>query len=246
MIHQSEQQRNTIQGSFDSTLTDSNLQNLSIDIAEFAIDSVLNDGLFKEIPIINTVINLSKIGANIRDRLFLKKIISFMSQLKDIPSEKRKKMIDDINNSQKYRVKVGEKLLYIIDSCEDYEISELIGSVFKYYLEENITYDEFLKTSSVLKNMNKSNFNWFIKERKNHFFDLSDVGDLMHTGLFELYYDNVNVDIEKETDHKVLLEGGNEYKASTDGGVGVLLSRAGEIILEIFCSTYKKPKTIKI
>ncbi len=246
MTHQSEQQNN-IQDSFNSTLIDPNLQNLSINLAEVGIDSILNDGLLKEIPIVSTISNLLKIGANIHDRLFLEKVLSFLSQLKDVSADKRKKVIEDIDNSKKFRIKVGKKLLYIIDTCEDYEMTELVSIVFKAYIEEKITYNEFLKTASVLQNINKIDFDWFTKNREKHYFDLNEVGDLMHTGLFELYYEQISVNVENETDRKVLEEAnGSKYRSDVDGGVSVNLTRAGEILLEVFCPTYKNPKTIKI
>ena len=153
-------------------------------------------------------------------------------------------MIDEIDDSKKYRIKVGEKLLYVIDSCEDYEISELVSITFGYYLNGNITYEEFLKVSSVLKDMNKTDFNWFVKDRESHYFDLNNVGDLISSGLFELYYDQLDVQVRDQDDYKVLRDNPDrKYKTEIDGGgVSVHLSRAGEIILEIFCSTYKKPK----
>lgn len=239
-------EKDDIQNSFNITLTDSSLENLGMDISELAIDSVLKDGLLKDIPIVGTIINLSKFGANIHDRLFLKKLLSFLNKLESIPSDKRKELIENIENSKKYRMKVGEKLLYIIDSCEDYEISELVGFLFKAFTEEKITYDDFLKAASVLKKLNMSDFKWFIKERKSYYFDLNDVGDLISSGLFELHYEQVSVQIEDETDRKTLMEGGKKYKSDVDGGVSVYLSRAGEVILEIFCPSYIKPKTMKI
>jgi len=242
-------EKDNIQNSFNTTLTDSNLENLGIDMSELAIDSVLQGGLLKDIPIVGTIINLSKFGANVHDRLFLKKLLSFLNKLESISPNKRREFIEDIERSKKYRMKVGEKLLYIIDACEDYEISELVGLLFKAFTEEQITYDDFLKGASVLKKLNMVDFKWFVKERKSHYFDLNDVGDLISSGLFELYYEQIQVSIEKEDDYKKIREYPNtpEYKAGDiDGGVSVHLSRAGEIILETFCPSYKKPKTMKL
>lgn len=242
-------EHDNIQNSFEVTLTDSNLQNLGTDIAELALDSVLNEGLLKEIPVVGTIVNLSKIGTNIHDRLFIKKILSFLSALKDVSLNERKKMIESIDNSKKYRVRVGEKLLYIIDSSEDYEISELVGLLFKAYLEGKITYDDFIKTASVLNRLNKSDFDWFVKERKNFNFYLDEVGDLVSSGLFELYYEPVEVSVADQDDYKALSAGSfaNRYKTRVDGGgVGASPSRAGEVILEVFCPSYKKKEVIKI
>jgi hypothetical protein len=244
MLSNNIMQKDTIESSFETTLKDSNLQSVAINISEIGIDAVLNDGLLKVLPVVGTISSFLKFGANIKDRLFLKKILSFLGPLRDIKAEQRKRMIDAIDDSKKYRIKVGEKLLYIIDSCEDYEISELISIAFRYYLNGNITYEEFLKVSSTLKDMNKTDFNWFIKDRESHYFDLNNVGDLISSGLFELYYDQLDVQVRDQDDYKVLRDNPDrKYKTEVDGGgVSVQLSRAGEIILEIFCSTYKKPK----
>jgi hypothetical protein len=229
-------EQDNIQNSFNITLIDSNLENLGIDISELAIDNVLKDGLLKDIPIVSTIINLSRLGANVHDRLFLKKLLSFLNKIESIPSGKRKEVIKNIESSKKYRMKVGEKLLYIIDTCEDYEVSELVGFLFKAFIEEKITYDDFLKSSSVLKKLNIGDFKWFIKKGKNCYFNFDNVGDLISSGLFELYYEQVSVQVEDEADRKTLMEGGEKYRSDINGGVNVCLSRIGKIILEMFPS----------
>lgn len=241
--------QDNIQNSFNTTLIDSNLSDLGIDISELAIDSVLNDGLLKDIPIVGTIVSLTRFSANIHDRLFLKKILSFLNELKNISPEKRKKLIEDIDNSKEYRVRVGEKLLYIIDSCEDYEVSELVGVLFKAFTEELISYEDFLNGSSAIRKINAKDFRWFIKERKHHYFELSEVGDMINSGLFELYYEQPDIQVSDQDDYKVLRENpyASKYKAEVDGGgLSVHLSRAGEVVLEVFCPSYKKPKAAKI
>lgn len=246
MTHQSEQQN--IQASFDSTLKDSDLQNLGIDMAEVAIDSVLSAGLLKDVPIVGTLVSLSKVGANVHDKLFLKKIMSFLNGLKDISVEDRNKIIREIDESKKYRIKVGEKLLYIIDKCDDYEISELVSLVFKYFIKGNITYNEFLKVATILNNITVADFKWFIKDgRRCH--NIGDAGDLISTGLFELNYDDINVDIVEKYDpipEKFRTSKEKKYETEVDGGVSMNLSRSGKILLEIFSPEYNKSKITKI
>jgi hypothetical protein len=239
--------QNNIQISFDSTLKDTNLSNLAINFTELTIDSLLNNGLIKDLPIVGTLVNLSKIGANIQDKLFLKKILSFLNGLKDVPVEDRKKMIKDIDDSKKYRIKVGEKLLYIIDKSSDYEMSELLGVIFKYYIEGNITYDEFLKVSSVLNNLTINDFKWFVEKGQSYHFDLDAISDLIGSGLFDLHYEQIDVRVEDEDDHKILMERyASKYKTNIDGGgIDANVSRSGEIILEVFCLTYKNSGTIR-
>ena len=237
--------QNNIQDSFDITLKDTNLENIAVDVSEVGIDLLFDGGILRDVPIVGTLVSLTKFGANVRDRLFLKKILTFLSQLKDIPVEQRKKMVNDIDDSKKFRVKVGEKLLYIIDTSNDYEASELIGTLFKAYLEEKITYANFLKASSVIEKIPIEDFNWFIRDGDRRYTDLDDIGDLISSGLFELHYEQINVQVDEETDHK-LLRDGKKYATDVDGGVSVHLSEAGKTILEVFSKDYKKPKVIKI
>jgi len=220
--------------SFEETLKDTNLKNIVGDYSEVLIDSLIDDELLKEIPIVRTIINSFKFGINIKDRLFLRKIVSFLLPLTDVSEKNRKEIIESIDDSRKYRIRVGEKLLYIIDSCDDYEVAELISIVFRQYLEKNISYEEFLQVSSILKDMNMIDFETFIKSEGNISNDINDVGHLIHTGLYNIYYEPIYVNVADEDDRKTLIEGGNKYKSDVDGGIYVNISHTGEIILKIF------------
>lgn len=87
-----------ISNSFEQTLKDSNLLNVSIGIAETLSDSMLDDGLLKDIPVIGTIVGLGKTSIKITDLLFLKKVISFLSELEDVSIKDRKEMIDKIDS----------------------------------------------------------------------------------------------------------------------------------------------------
>lgn len=240
------QTKNNIQASFDSTLKDSNLEGVAVDFTELTIDSLLNDGGLKDLPIVSILVGLSKFGINIHDKLFLKKILAFLSGVKDISPKERNKMIKDIDESKEYRVKVGEKLLYIIDSCNDFENSEKVARVFRAFVEKRIDYEDFLRTANVLEKITSDDFKWFLNNAVNHM-SVEDAGWLLGSGLFDLYYNPVDVSVREEDDYKTLLEGGNKYRTNVEGGdMNVTISRTGEIIMELFNSEYKKPRIIKI
>jgi len=73
---------------------------------------------------------VGKASIGIKEIMFLKKIIYFISELKNISITKRYEMIDKIDTSGEFKTRVGEKLLYIIDKCEDHEKSQLIAILF--------------------------------------------------------------------------------------------------------------------
>lgn len=61
--------------STDQILKKSDLRKITIDIAESLTDSLLNDGLLKEIPLIGTIIGLPQTTISFKDRLLINKLI---------------------------------------------------------------------------------------------------------------------------------------------------------------------------
>lgn len=153
---------NQLSNSLEKTLKDSDLQNVTTGLAEVVIDSLMQDGIAKDIPIIGTIVGVGRAALGIRERLFLKKIIFFISELHDIPANKRHAMVDHINKSDQYRTKVGEKLLYIIDKCEDHEKSQVIARLFKAFIQEKLSYNEFLRSASIVDRTMLEDLKWFI------------------------------------------------------------------------------------
>ena len=75
---------------FGDSLTDKSVDCLS-SLAEVGLDSIMEDGLFKDVPILSTVVSLYKIGDNIKDRYNIKKLIAFLNEINnEIPNEKER------------------------------------------------------------------------------------------------------------------------------------------------------------
>ncbi len=66
---------NNLSKSLEHTLKNSDLQNVTIGLAEVFKDSLMEDGIAKDIPIIGTVIGLGRASIGIKEIFFLKKII---------------------------------------------------------------------------------------------------------------------------------------------------------------------------
>ncbi len=205
--------------SFNETLKDSDLQSLGGNLSELVIDSVLEDGIMKDIPIISTIIGLSNIGIKISDRILLNKIISFLFELKDIPKSKREEMITKIDNSKKYKIKVGEKILLIIDKCNDYENSQYVAKLFSSYIAAKINYNDFLRGANIIQSVEINDFKDFLNLDESKFrysfnnenLNYDDVKYLMHVGLFESNTEEISVreqDDWKNTNQPYIVEGG--------------------------------------
>ena len=144
---------------FSSKLISSEKSEINLD----SLDQILNSELFKDIPIVGKIVGLFKTANNISNFLFLKKILAFLRGIEDISQEERAKLINEINNSKKHRIKVGEQLLYIIDKSSDHEVVEYIAFLFAAYIRGEIDYSSFLKGSSILNNISIDDFKAFEK-----------------------------------------------------------------------------------
>jgi hypothetical protein len=193
-----------ISRSLEVSMIDKSLKELTTDVVELSIDSLFEESVLRNLPIIKTFYNLYSFGVSIQDKLFLKKVLSFLNQISDIPAKKREDFIQKVKDDKKYRIKIGEKLLYILDSCNDHESSERVGFLFRFFLEEKITRSEFEKISFIISAMSNNDFSRVISvcrkliicSEKDHCFDLiylDQVSDLLYVGIFDIFYTEPSV-----------------------------------------------------
>lgn len=163
-----------------NSIVSSNASQVYIDIGEALLDTKINDEIIKNIPILSTIYNLSKAFISISDKLFLKKVMSFLYELKSIDKDKIENFKLKMDSDDKFQNKVGEQLIFIIDKCEDDEKSVIVGKIFKAYLNEEITYEDFLMLSKSIELLGI----WDINEFKtNKYWDFSWSGNLIAAGL---------------------------------------------------------------
>lgn len=219
-----------LSNSLEQTLKDSDLQNVTIDLAESFSDALLNDGLLKDIPIIGTIVGLTKAAISINDRLLIKKLIYFISELNKIDQEKREKLISEIDKSETQKIKVGEKLLYIIDKSEDHHTAQYIAILFKAFLNEEISYSEFLRCSTIVQKLLIQDLEEFIETRVNDIEttitqkqrSISDFqNSLITSGICAT--DTERLTVREQDDYKMnekfIVEGGELYIYFTDIGL---------------------------
>lgn len=106
---------------------------ITVDYGEIVLDTFLDEGVLKEVPLIGTAIRLAQVSKAVRDRLFLRKVHDFISQLENIPEEKRmvfaKKMED-----REVAKKVGEATLFAIEKANAFDKAIMIGKVFRAFI----------------------------------------------------------------------------------------------------------------
>ena len=146
-----DEKRSSLSVSMQESLRD-DAADILCNISEIGLDSILDDGIIKDIPMISTAVRLFNIGKSIKERHYVKKLAIFIDALnkgmaKDEQREYYKqKVIDDT----KKRNKELEYILILIDRYLLEDKTVFLAKIYLAYLDETIKWEEFVTFSSVI------------------------------------------------------------------------------------------------
>ncbi len=124
---------------------------ISKDLGETVIDSLLKDGLFKDIPIIGTGISVGKLVKSVSDSILLYKIIHFIDEL----GLKNQEEVDEFKNKyfkDKNYKNIGSKILLILERSDSLTKIKWLAKSLRLFIERKISNREFLRISSIINN----------------------------------------------------------------------------------------------
>lgn len=153
-------EKKDLEDSLVSSIASPNLKEIAIDIGELTLDSFLEDGIVKDIPIIGAIAKFYSLGITIRDRIFEIKILKFLKGLEDIPIEKREAFVKKISGSKKFERKVGQHLLVVLERIDDLDKPALLSKIFAAFVNEEISYDFFRRLSFVVDKLFLPDLEW--------------------------------------------------------------------------------------
>ncbi|SFB28107.1 hypothetical protein SAMN05660845_2378 [Flavobacterium swingsii] len=138
--------------SLTETIKSSELTKVSGELIEVGIDSILKNGLLKDIPVISVLSGIWKTGVAIRDYRFSNKLLLFLHESSKLPLEKRLQLIEDLEDND-FQKEAGEKLIAIIDNIESSSKAILIGKLLNLFGQEIITKNEFWRVSFIIEKL---------------------------------------------------------------------------------------------
>ena len=139
---------------FEKSLFNSSKDVIS-DYLEIGIDSLMNEGILKEIPIVNTIVGVLKIGKNVHDRNLLKQNITFINEFNNnkISHDKLKQYKITIENNPKRCEEELGRILLLLNNFIDKEKSIMLAKIFKAYIEKIINWNEFCEYSEIINRL---------------------------------------------------------------------------------------------
>ena len=125
---------------------------LAATLPDAALSYLTNDTVLASIPIFGTLYALTKGGFSLADHLSLRRIAYFLAGCKKKDEYERTKLEQQLAIDHKLRAKVGEELLLILESLDNYEKATVLGKIFRARLREDIDENTFFKLATAIKN----------------------------------------------------------------------------------------------
>ncbi len=139
----------------------SDMSNSLVEIAEIGLDGVLEDGLFKDIPIFGTIASICKTGLNLRERHLIRQTALFLKAFNDktIAKEKIQRYRDDLEkNPGKAEKEIGRVIL-LLDRMLEKQQAIILGKLYNAYISESLSWDEFVELTEANARMFVSDYN---------------------------------------------------------------------------------------
>jgi hypothetical protein len=125
------------------------VSDIASDVGEILLDSALDEGLLRDIPVFSWIAKTYGLVNTIRERIFLQKIFRFPQGAQATTAEERRAFAERMEADPGYQRKVGEGLL-LLDRHESVDKSELLGRVFGAFVRNEISYGEFERYAFII------------------------------------------------------------------------------------------------
>lgn len=126
-------------------------QSVVAELMEAGLDSVMDDGLLQEVPILSVAVSLYKIGHSVKERHYVRKLAAFIDALNKgiIDEEKREYYKQAVMDDPKRRDKELEYILILIDRYIHSDKANMLACFYLSYLDGRLSWLEFTKSAEM-------------------------------------------------------------------------------------------------
>ena len=122
------------------------------ELSEVGLDSILEEGILKDIPFLSTVRAVYKIGNTIKERHNIKKLAVFINEINQnvISEEKRHQYQEKLNSNEEFRNQEMEYLIVLIDRYISLDKPRMLAKLYLAYLDGYIVWEEMIMYAEVI------------------------------------------------------------------------------------------------
>lgn len=122
-----------------------------VGIAEIGIDSILSEGLLRDLPIFNLLLGASRTIKNIQERNLLKNTAIFINEVNShkIDEKKLQKYKEKLGNEKTAEKELG-RVLILLNQYVDNIKCRILGRLFIEYVNQELTWEKFCELSDTV------------------------------------------------------------------------------------------------
>lgn len=124
---------NELDRTLKETLVKADLAGAILDLGEIGMDTLLQDGVWKEVPILKSVLAIGKTLGGVRDYFFAKRLLAFLKSFSELTAEERRDLVARLDRDEAFGHYAGERLLDLLSRLDDERKPELIAKALKRY-----------------------------------------------------------------------------------------------------------------
>ncbi len=132
----------------DIIVNSSELKDITTDIIEKVLDNQISDELLKEVPIVKTLVGIRSIYNTYTDRIFIKKAMSVLLELRDINWKQRVELTKELDDKDSSGT---EKILMAIDRLETIKKCKIFGHLCKLKALDKIDAEGFSRLTKLIQ-----------------------------------------------------------------------------------------------
>jgi len=122
----------------------------SLENIEAVADLVIDNDILRSIPVVGTLLKVIRGTADIRDRLFAAKLLTFLKSIGAVSASAKEKIRERVAESPEEARKVGETLVLLLDRLADIDKTEIIAKVFLAYAYGYIKSGDFQRVAHAI------------------------------------------------------------------------------------------------
>jgi len=131
--------------SIDNKYAKDTLIDLSESLLDITTESALKGDTLTKLPIVGWIVAAGKGVLDMRDRLYVRKLLRFLAETSDVSEEDRKRWQEKLDKDPKEAKRAGAVILDLIDKAVDAEKAAMIGKVVRAFMhEDDLATDEMI------------------------------------------------------------------------------------------------------
>ena len=118
---------------------------LTLDYAQLTLEAIMNNEVLKEIPVVKTLVGITRGALAVREFFIAKKLIAFLQQfhLGEIPDEERQKFISELEADSKLRDRTIEQIVIMNDRYINVEKSTIHANLLLAHIHNKLSWEEY-------------------------------------------------------------------------------------------------------